>query len=474
MSELLEFIPTPFNYASKIKVIGVGGAGGNAVNYLQEHCNKTVELIVANTDMQDLDRSPVSKKVQLGKKLTKGMGAGGNSEKGRDAAIEDLEDIKSIFHEDTKMVFITAGMGGGTGTGAAPVIAQAAKSQGILTIGVVTIPHRYEGNKKIEKAINGVKELEQQVDSLLIINNNTVLSTHKDKDVTAAFDLADKILADTINGMTQILLARGRMNIDFEDVSTVLRDSGVALMGVGKASGENKAKKAVEEALNSPLLENTDIFGAKNILLAVQSRSKVSLADEFQYILNYLQVASGHNADIISGYYELDNIEEGVLEVLIIAAGYGKHDVGQIYESITSSGNPQPEPELEVEYAAGMQRIKAGAGNLEEQVHPEEGAVPGGFQQPAVTRSLSDSIETATAERICKYMDSIPPEILKKMENYNDHLEELENMPIAEVFPNKDTRKDISQQKLSRFTLSTEDGEPKISDKTDFFDETAD
>ncbi|MDO9615134.1 MAG: cell division protein FtsZ, partial [Bacteroidota bacterium] len=252
---------------SIIKVIGVGGGGGNAVNHMYHQGIRDVDFMVCNTDSQALVNSPVPFKVQLGSSLTEGRGAGNKPETGRDAAIENIEDVKKILGSNTKMVFITAGMGGGTGTGGAPVIAQAAKELGILTVGIVTIPFRNEGRRRIKQAIDGIAAMETHVDSLLVINNERIREMYGDFKISDAFAKADNILATAAKGIAEIITVPGYINVDFADVETVMRNSGVALMGTGVASGVNRALIAVEEALNSPLLNNNDILGARNILL---------------------------------------------------------------------------------------------------------------------------------------------------------------------------------------------------------------
>ncbi len=286
-NEIMNFDLT-LNSGSIIKVIGVGGGGGNAVNHMYHQGIRDVDFMVWNTDAQALINSPVPYKVQLGSSLTEGRGAGNKPETGRDSAIENIEDVKKILSNNTKMVFITAGMGGGTGTGGAPVIAQAARELGILTVGIVTIPFRNEGRRRIKQAIEGITAMEAHVDSLLVINNERIREMYGDSRISDAFAKADNILTTAAKGIAEIITVPGYINVDFADVETVMRNSGVALMGTGIASGVNRAVVAVEEALNSPLLNNNDIMGARNILLNITSGIDEITMDEIGDITDSL------------------------------------------------------------------------------------------------------------------------------------------------------------------------------------------
>ena len=314
---------------SIIKVIGVGGGGGNAVNHMYHQGIRDVDFMVCNTDSQALVNSPVPFKVQLGSSLTEGRGAGNKPETGRDAAIENIEDVKKILGSNTKMVFITAGMGGGTGTGGAPVIAQAAKELGILTVGIVTIPFRNEGRRRIKQAIDGIAAMETHVDSLLVINNERIREMYGDFKISDAFAKADNILATAAKGIAEIITVPGYINVDFADVETVMRNSGVALMGTGIASGANRALIAVEEALNSPLLNNNDILGARNILLNITSGSEEITMDEIGEITDFIQEKAGNSADLIWG----NGVDEELgdkISVTIIATGFSTSSIPEM------------------------------------------------------------------------------------------------------------------------------------------------
>ena len=279
MPEILKF-DLPKNQSSIIKVIGVGGGGSNAVNHMFRQGITGVDFIICNTDAQSMETSPVPTKIQLGATLTDGLGAGASPSVGRNAALENAEDIRQVLQKGTKMVFITAGLGGGTGTGAAPVIAQIAKEMDILTVGIVTIPFNFEGRKRRLSAEEGIKQLKQHVDALLIISNDKLRLLCGDLPLSEAFKRADNVLTTAAKGIAEIITVVGYINVDFEDVKTVMRNSGVAIMGTGVASGKDRALMAVEEALNSPLLDNNDINGASNILLYISSGTHEITMDE--------------------------------------------------------------------------------------------------------------------------------------------------------------------------------------------------
>jgi len=270
MPDLLKF-DLPKNQSSIIKVIGVGGGGSNAVNHMYRQGIRGVDFIICNTDAQAMESSPVPTRIQLGANLTSGLGAGAVPSVGRNAALENTDDIRSVLEKGTKMLFITAGLGGGTGTGAAPVIAQISKELNILTVGIVTIPFAFEGRKRRQYAEDGIQQLKQQVDALLIISNDKLRELCGDLPLSEAFNRADNVLTTAAKGIAEIITVAGYINVDFEDVKTVMKDSGVALMGTGVANGQTRAQQAVEEALSSPLLDNNDIEGAQNLLLYISS-----------------------------------------------------------------------------------------------------------------------------------------------------------------------------------------------------------
>ncbi|MBI9059610.1 MAG: cell division protein FtsZ [Labilibaculum sp.] len=321
MSEELIDFSLPEEEASIIKVIGVGGGGGNAVNYMYKQGIKDVDFIICNTDAQALETSTIPVKIQLGESLTEGRGAGNKPERGEQSAIENLEDVNEVLADNTKMVFITAGMGGGTGTGAAPIIAKAAKEMGILTVGIVTIPFRFEGRQRLHQAIEGINKLKENVDSLLVINNEKLSEIYGDLKLSTAFSKADDVLATAAKGIAEIITLHGYINVDFEDVKTVMTDSGVAVMGSASAEGEDRAVNAIREALTSPLLNSNDVRGARNILLNISSGQEEVTMDEVGEITDYVQEAVGDSASIIWGTGQDASLENKV-SVTIIATGF--------------------------------------------------------------------------------------------------------------------------------------------------------
>lgn len=307
--------------ASIIKVIGVGGGGGNAVNHMYRQGISGVDFIICNTDAQALELSPIPNKVQLGSSLTEGMGAGSDPDVGENSAIESIEDIKRMLGVNTKMLFITAGMGGGTGTGASPVLAKAAKELGILTVAIVTTPFTFEGKRRKIQAEEGLEELKKYVDSYLVISNDRLREIFGNLTMGAAFAKADDILTTAAKGIAEIITIPGYVNVDFKDVRTVMNDSGVAIMGSDKAEGDNRAQKAVEGALASPLLKDNEIEGARYILLNITSGKKEVTMDEVSTITDFIQSQAGMTADLIWGNCVDESLEES-LSVTIIATGF--------------------------------------------------------------------------------------------------------------------------------------------------------
>lgn len=311
----------PKNQSNVIKVIGVGGGGSNAINHMFKQGIKGVDFIVCNTDSQALQNSPVPNKIQLGVSLTEGLGAGANPDVGHQSAIESISDIEKMLDTNTKMVFITAGMGGGTGTGAAPVIAQLAKERGILTVGIVTKPFQFEGKVRYEQALLGVEKLRKQVDSLIVINNNKLREVYGNLGFKAGFSKADEVLATASRGIAEVITHHYTQNIDLKDAKTVLSDSGSAIMGSSTATGDNRAKDAIISALDSPLLDDNKISGAKNVLLLIVSGSNEITIDEIGEINDHIQSEAGHGANIIMGVGEDETLGEAIA-VTIIATGF--------------------------------------------------------------------------------------------------------------------------------------------------------
>ena len=307
--------------SSIIKVIGVGGGGGNAVNHMYKQGIAGVDFIICNTDSQALESSPIPNKVQLGSSLTEGRGAGSMPVVGMNSAIESIDDVKDLLGSHTKMVFITAGMGGGTGTGASPIICQAAKELGILTVGIVTTPFNFEGKRRKQQADEGLAALKEHVDTLLVISNDKLRQMYGNLTLSSAFAEADNILATAAKGIAEIITVPGYINVDFEDVKTVMQNSGVAIMGSASSEGEGRAYKAVQAALNSPLLNDNDIEGARYILLNITSGSQEVLMDEVSEITDYIQNQAGLTADIIWGNCHDESLGNKI-SVTLIATGF--------------------------------------------------------------------------------------------------------------------------------------------------------
>lgn len=328
----------PQNSSSIIKVIGVGGGGCNAVANMFTQGIKGVDFIICNTDAQVLEKSPVPNKVRLGANVTKGLGAGMNPEVGRQAALESIDELREMIRHNTEMVFITAGMGGGTGTGAAPVIAQLAREMGILTVGIVTIPFKFEGTKRHHLAREGLLQLEKAVDAIVVINNQNLTKILGSKaNQKMAFDMADQVLGDAARGIASIINIEGFMNVDFNDVKRILKDSGTALMGVSTHSGEDRALRAAEDVLASPLLDNVNVQGARGILVNITATEESLGMDETQQIMEHIQAATGEDIEVIMGIV-YDETMGDKLSVTLVAAGF-KHN----HETGTIQTLPSPE-----------------------------------------------------------------------------------------------------------------------------------
>lgn len=334
-----------------IKVIGVGGAGGNAVNHMYQLGIKDVDFMVTNTDYQALEKSSIPLRIQLGPSLTEGRGAGNQPEVGRNAAIETIEEVKQLIGNHTKMVFVTAGMGGGTGTGAAPIIAQACREMGILTVGIVTLPFGFEGKKRLEQANKGLNELREHCDTTLVISNDKVRQIYGNLAFDKAFARADDVLATAAKGIAEIITVEGYVNVDYADVKTVLEASGKAVMGSATAAGEGRAMKAVEAALASPLLNDNDITGARSILLNISSGTEQITLDEIGEINDFVQEMAGMDTDIIWGNCNDETLGEHI-RVTVIATGFEgnaqkgtvTHALNQAQPSNQPKAAPAPAP----------------------------------------------------------------------------------------------------------------------------------
>ena len=364
----------PKNQSNVIKVIGVGGGGSNAINHMFKQGIKGVDFIVCNTDAQALQNSSVPNKIQLGMHLTEGLGAGANPEVGQQSAIESIAEIEKMLDTNTKMVFITAGMGGGTGTGAAPVIAQLAKERDILTVGIVTIPFQFEGKVRQDQALLGVEKLRKQVDSLIVINNNKLREVYGNLGFKAGFSKADEVLATASRGIAEVITHHYTQNIDLKDAKTVLSNSGTAIMGSATAIGDNRAKEAIISALDSPLLNDNKISGAKNVLLLIVSGSNEITIDEIGEINDHIQTEAGFNANIIMGVGEDETLGDSIA-VTIIATGFNVEQQNEIVNTepkkiihsldgehklehdLSNKAIPAFQIDLEVEKPSGEEKI---------------------------------------------------------------------------------------------------------------------
>ncbi len=324
----------PKNQSNVIKVIGVGGGGSNAINHMFSQGIKGVDFVICNTDSQALENSPVPNKIQLGVSLTEGLGAGANPKVGEQSAVESMEEIRSMLTTNTKMIFITAGMGGGTGTGAAPIIAKMAKDMDILTVGIVTIPFQFEGKTRNDQAHIGVEKLRQNVDSLVVINNNKLREVYGNLGFKAGFSKADEVLATAARGIAEVITHHYTQNIDLRDAKTVLANSGTAIMGSATASGANRAKEAIGRALDSPLLNDNKIKGAKNVLLLIVSGTDEITIDEIGEISDHIQDEAGHSANIIMGVGEEESLE-GSISITVIATGFNVEQQNEIVNTET-------------------------------------------------------------------------------------------------------------------------------------------
>lgn len=338
-----------------IKVIGVGGGGGNAVNHMYREGIHDVTFVLCNTDNQALAESPVPVKLQLGKTITQGLGAGNRPERAREAAEESVSDIQALLNDGTKMVFITAGMGGGTGTGAAPVIAQVAKEMDILTVGIVTIPFIFEGEKKILQALDGVDRIAQHVDALLVINNERLREIYSDLTFTNAFGKADDTLSIAAKSIAEIITMRGMVNLDFADVKTILKNGGVAIMSTGHGEGESRVTKAIDDALHSPLLNNNDIFNAKKVMLNVSFCKESELMMEEMNEIHEFMSKFKEGVEVIWGVAEDEELH-GSVKITVLATGFGMKDVPGM-ESNLERRSQEEEEQLAAIEIANKERI---------------------------------------------------------------------------------------------------------------------
>jgi cell division protein FtsZ len=471
MAEELINFELPVNQSSIIKVIGIGGGGSNAVNHMWKQGIKDVDFIVCNTDAQALSNSPVPVRIQIGESLTEGRGAGSKPEIGRQAAIENLQDIKEILEGNTKMVFLTAGMGGGTGTGAAPVIAKATKEMGLLTVAIVTIPFRFEGQLRINQAIEGIKQLKEYVDSLLVINNEKLREIYGDLKLSEAFAKADDVLAIAAKGIAEIITVHGYINVDFADVETVMKDSGVAILGTGLASGEDRAGRAMEAALASPLLNNNDITGADNILLNITSGENELSMDEIGEITDFISHSAAKNAHIIWGTGQDKRLGEQI-SVTIIATGFEAHSIPELYIKKPKADRVKLSEPSEVKGADLKNRKEKSEGEPFERSNVQrtfEFDIRGEDRQ--LEFFVSDARDQGPeadekksrelAERVKKLRKSHEKikEQLYNRASSNESIDELENEPayIRKKIRIDDAKPSEESSRISKYSLSEDD-----------------
>ena len=430
MSNTTEFdnisFDLPKNQSNVIKVIGVGGGGSNAINHMFQQGIKGVDFVICNTDAQALENSPVPNRIQLGVSLTEGLGAGANPKVGEQSALESIDDIQAMLSTNTKMVFVTAGMGGGTGTGAAPIIAQTAKDMDILTVGIVTIPFNFEGKIRNEQAQEGVEKLRKNVDSLIVINNNKLREVYGNLGFKAGYSKADEVLATAARGIAEVITHHYTQNIDLRDAKTVLSDSGTAIMGSASAAGEDRAKDAITKALDSPLLNDNKIRGAKNVLLLIVSGSDEITIDEIGEISDYIQEEAGHSANIIMGVGEDEGLENAIA-ITIIATGFNAEQQNEIVNTETKkiihtledeqkavhslySKRPSNPITVDLESPVGETKsqevpvVRHTLFDLEEDVEKEEGLPFEGYvESSSFLKNLSVSFEEVEAEDLATF-----------------------------------------------------------------------
>lgn len=494
----------PKEQSSIIKVIGVGGGGSNAVNHMFNEGIVGVNFVVCNTDGQALDISPIPNKIQLGPELTQGLGAGSDPEVGRVACEESMLDIEDILSKNTKMVFVTAGMGGGTGTGAAPVIARIAREMGILTVGIVTTPFSFEGRRKLRQADDGIQRLKEHVDTILIISNDKIREMYGDLTKSEAFGHADNILATAAKSISEIITVPGEINVDFADVQYVMSNSGVAIMGAATAEGDDRALRAVKEALSSPLLNDNDIRGAKHVLINISSGMDQVTIDEITEISDYVQEAAGNNTDIIFGTCDDDSLGEK-LSVTIIATGFEGDDPSESHsnsDKVVHRLSEQKESPVENKTEAKEENQEEEESVKEEDTVPpvdesletededlnftiKKTETPKEEKQEEPKLSFytskgkeSKKMEEEDAEERAKESDKrkrILKDLSYKWGNSNS-IHEMENEPAYKRRGvDLDKTKHSSENEVSRFTLSeNENARPEIRKNNSFLHDNVD
>ena len=423
----------PKNQSNVIKVIGVGGGGSNAINHMFSQGINGVDFVICNTDSQALDSSPVPNKIQLGVTLTEGLGAGANPEIGEQSAVESMEDIKAMLTTNTKMLFITAGMGGGTGTGAAPIIAKMAKDLNILTVGIVTIPFDFEGKMRNQQANIGVERLRDNVDSLIVINNNKLRDVYGNLGFKAGFSKADEVLATAARGIAEVITHHYTQNIDLRDAKTVLSNSGTAIMGSASASGTNRASEAISKALDSPLLNDNKIKGATNVLLLIVSGLEEITIDEIGEISDFIQSEAGHGANIIMGVGDDESLEDSIA-ITVIATGFNVEQQNDIVNTESKKVIHILEDEQRAEQVLVSDKNEANIGLISNE------PITNKMEEPIIRHSLFEEVkEVAIPKKPIPFKDYIETsDLLKNIEvNCEEidihHLAEFEEVTINEI-----------------------------------------
>ncbi|MFN8290834.1 MAG: cell division protein FtsZ [Chitinophagaceae bacterium] len=446
----------PKEKSSILKVIGVGGGGGNAVNYMFSQQIDGVNFVICNTDAQALSSSGIPNRIQLGPHLTQGLGAGANPDIGRQATEESLDEIKRILEVNTKMAFITAGMGGGTGTGGAPIIAKICKDLGILTVGIVTTPFAYEGKKRQQQAEEGIKVLKQYVDTLLVISNDKLRHQYGNLKMREAFAKADNVLATAAKCITDVINSTGQINVDFADVCTVMKNGGVAILGNAEASGENRAQKAIEEAMNSPLLNDSDISGAKWILINITSSTGEHefTMDEVEVIQNYLLTQAGENTDVILGMGYDSNLGDK-LGITLIATGFEHKD--PFAKPVPKKEEPKPEEKIVM--ILGQQEEPAPAVSLKETILAEDTPALREMESAVLEKEITP-VE-AEEDRLMPRLVEELPVIEAPVIDFSDMKEEelpiihFELAPVAENDRRKEEEKLLSKNTADTYRTTT-------------------
>ena len=467
------------NSESIIKVLGVGGSGTNAVTYMYNQGIRGVEFAICNTDQQSLQSSTVPHKIQLGPILTMGRGAGNNPEVGMQACIESLEELRRFLERDTRMLFITARMGGGTGTGAAPQIARVARELEILTVGIVTLPFQFEGPRRARLANEGLEQLKANVDALIVISNNKLREMYGNLSMSGAFANADSILATAAKGIAEIITVPGYINVDFEDVNFVMKNSGVAIMGSALASGENRARRVIEDALNSPLLEDNDIRGARHILLNITTgKSPEITMDEVAEITEYIQQEAGYDTDLIWGSC-VDEALDDKISVTLIATGFGsgyKSRKDQEPKEIRVSLNDEIRPDI-FEPAAGNQAARIiDFDDVEEHQFMNSAAPTPRVSEPKITETLFKKESRIPEENISTptlFANSKPANVRSLAEGKN--LADYENTP---AYLRKNIRLDqltpSSESSISKTRIFIEEDKAEIRQDSSFLHDNVD